>query len=161
MLSPVALACPVPPFWLASLVAESPSPVGWSGVRDQFGPVLTIGPYWAYIHANAGAIPRLSRIGLRNVILVSLVLAILLFSASLGNWQYGLMSQFRWTVEGLILLLVLTALHRRSAGWSLTMVAIFVLYNPFVPVRLAVDTLEIVDLLAAVFVFAAGIEFSQ
>jgi TRAP-type uncharacterized transport system fused permease subunit len=95
------------------------------------------------------------------MILISLVPAILLFLAAVGHWQYGLASQFRWAVGALTFLLTLTALRRESAGWLVILIIIFVIYNPLVPVHLPVATLEILDLLACVFVLAAGVHLSE
>jgi TRAP-type uncharacterized transport system fused permease subunit len=95
------------------------------------------------------------------MILTSLVPAILLFLAAVGQWQYGLASEFRWVVGACTLLLILTALRRDSFGWLVVLLITFVLYNPLVPIRLSVDTLEILDLLACAFVLTAGIDFSS
>jgi len=95
------------------------------------------------------------------MILISLVPAILLFLAAVGHWQYGLAGQFRWAVGALTFLLTLTALRRESAGWLVILIIIFVIYNPVVPIRFSVTTLEILDLLACVFVLAAGVDFSE
>jgi TRAP-type uncharacterized transport system fused permease subunit len=95
------------------------------------------------------------------MILISLVPAILLFLAAVGHWQYGLASQFRWAVGALTILLTLTALRRGSTGWLLILIIIFVIYNPFLPIRFSVATLEILDLLACVFVLTAGIDLSE
>jgi TRAP-type uncharacterized transport system fused permease subunit len=95
------------------------------------------------------------------MILIFLVPAILLFLAAVGHWQYGLASQFRWAVGALTFLLTLTALRRESAGWLVLLIIIFVIYNPLVPIRFSVTTLEILDLLACVFVLAAGVDMSE
>ena len=95
------------------------------------------------------------------MILTSLVPAILLFLAAVGQWQYGLASEFRWVVGACTLLLILTALRRDSFGWLVVLLITFVLYNPLVPIRFSVDTLEILDLLACAFVLTAGIDFSS
>ncbi len=95
------------------------------------------------------------------MILLSLVPAILLFGASLGHWQYGLAREIRWVVGSCTLLLTLTALRNEAAGWVLILSTIFVLYNPLVPLRFSVDTLEILDLLACVLVLTAGIDLAE
>lgn len=93
--------------------------------------------------------------------LFSFIPAVLLFLAAVGQWQYGLATEFRWVVGACTLFLILTALHRDAFGWMLILLLTFILYNPLIPIRLSVNALEILNLLACAFVLTAGVDFSS
>jgi len=94
------------------------------------------------------------------MLITSLVSAVTLFLAAIGHWDYGLFLPFRLLVCACAGLLLGAAWSRQAVGWQVVLMAILLLFNPIVPVRLTTDALVLLDLAASVCVAAAGIELS-
>jgi len=94
------------------------------------------------------------------MLFTSLVSAVTLFLAAIGHWDYGLSLPFRLLICACAGLLFGAACSRHALGWQVVLLVIVLLFNPIVPVRLATDSLVLLDLVASVCLAAAGIELS-
>jgi len=85
----------------------------------------------------------------KSLIVASLIPTGMLLLAVSGRWRYGFYVLLRCIVSGCAAYLASIAHDQDARAWMLIMLAIVVLFNPLIPVRLRRDTWLVIDLVAA------------